>query len=171
MLRQLITSKTRLRLLLKFFVRSENEAYLRQLAKEFNDSANAVRVELLRLTSEELLLTRDAGNTIMYRANKDHEYFEDIQRLVWRFTKWEEMKEICESPAVKQIYLGEFNEEKSFEYIVVYDMDQAGTGHMIFPKPGAPISMMSAEQFEEQKKSRTSCFKIWDYSYLSQLTK
>lgn len=171
MLRHLITSKTRLRLLLKFFVQEQNEAYLRQLAKEFNDSANAVRVELMRLTNEDFLLTRDAGNTIMYRANKDHEYFGDIQRLVWRFTKWEEMKHICDSPVVKEIYLGEFNEAKSFEYIVVHDLDNAGAQHLFFPEEGTPVTIMSPEQFAEQKKSRKSCFKIWDYSYRSQLTK
>ena len=50
MLDALITSKTRIRLLVKFFLNPTMKAYLRQLADEFGESTNAVRVELNRLT-------------------------------------------------------------------------------------------------------------------------
>ena len=44
MLDTLIQSKTRLKLLLRFFLNPESSAYLRGLAQEFDESTNAVRV-------------------------------------------------------------------------------------------------------------------------------
>ena len=49
MLDALITSKTRVRLLVKFFLNPTMKAYLRELASEFDESTNSVRLELNRL--------------------------------------------------------------------------------------------------------------------------
>ena len=45
MLNQLITSKTRLRLLLKFFISQANRGYLNGLANEMGESINSIRKE------------------------------------------------------------------------------------------------------------------------------
>ena len=50
MLDSIITSKTRLKLLIKFFVSSTNKGYLRGIAEEFNESTNAIRKELNQLS-------------------------------------------------------------------------------------------------------------------------
>ena len=47
MLESLITSKTRLRLLIKFFLNIANKGYLNSLANEFGESTNSVRKELI----------------------------------------------------------------------------------------------------------------------------
>ena len=49
MLGELITSKTRLRLLIKFFVSQANRGYLNGLANEMGESTNAIRKELNHL--------------------------------------------------------------------------------------------------------------------------
>jgi hypothetical protein len=49
MLQALITSRTRIKLLLKFFLNSSNTSYLRDLAAEFGESTNAIRLELNHL--------------------------------------------------------------------------------------------------------------------------
>lgn len=82
MLESLITSKTRIKLLLKFFVNPETRAYLRSLAGELGESTNAVRVELNRLTKAGLLTTVANGRTKLYQANTLHSLFPDIQNLV-----------------------------------------------------------------------------------------
>ena len=46
MIETLISSKTRVKLLLKFFLNSRNTAYLRNLEEEFEESTNGIRVEL-----------------------------------------------------------------------------------------------------------------------------
>ena len=85
MLDTLITSKTRIRLLLKFFLNPETNAYLRELSTEFNESTNAIRVELNRLTDANLLQSNRSGRTILYRANRDHTLFRDIQNVVRKY--------------------------------------------------------------------------------------
>ena len=61
MLESLITSKTRTKLLLKFFLNPGTSAYLRGLAEEFGESTNGVRVELNRLSEAGLLESADEG--------------------------------------------------------------------------------------------------------------
>ena len=51
----LISSKTRIKLLIRLFVNPATRAYLRELAKEFGVSTNSVREELNQLTEAKLL--------------------------------------------------------------------------------------------------------------------
>ncbi len=81
MLESLITSKTRARLLLKFFLNPGTSAYLRGLADEFGESTNGVRVELNRLSEAGLLECADEGRTKVYRANTAHPLFPELQRI------------------------------------------------------------------------------------------
>ena len=85
MLETLITSKTRLKLLLKFFMNPETRAYLRELASEFGESTNGIRLELNSLTKAKLLKSRNVGRTVVYRANKNHTLFTDIQSVVQKY--------------------------------------------------------------------------------------
>jgi hypothetical protein len=50
MLKTIITSETRIKLLLKFFLNPTTSGYLRQLAKEFGESTNSIRLELNKLS-------------------------------------------------------------------------------------------------------------------------
>lgn len=84
-LNSLITSKTRVKLLLKFFLNQGTQAYLRSLADEFGESTNAVRVELNRLTKAGLLETETDGRTKLYRANTSHSLFPDLHSLVKKY--------------------------------------------------------------------------------------
>jgi predicted transcriptional regulator len=92
MLDSLVTSKTRVKLLLKFFSHN-NSGYLRSLAKEFDESTNAVRVELNRLTEAGLLTSGDAGKTKMYRANNQHPFFDEIRNMVSKFLGLDQLLE------------------------------------------------------------------------------
>ena len=85
MLESLITSKTRLNLVLKFFLNPETEAYLRSLAEEMGESTNGIRVELDRLTKTNLLEKRNNGRTILYKANKSHPLFPELNSIVRKF--------------------------------------------------------------------------------------
>ena len=50
MLGELITSKTRLRLMIKFFISQANRGYLNGLASEMGESTNSIRKEFKPLT-------------------------------------------------------------------------------------------------------------------------
>ena len=92
MLDSLVTSKTRIKLLLKFFSHA-NSGYLRSLAKEFEESTNSVRVELNRLTDAGLLLSEDEGKTKVYRANQSHPFYTEIRNMVSKFLGLDELVE------------------------------------------------------------------------------
>jgi hypothetical protein len=85
MLNTLITSKTRINLLLKFFLNPGTKAYLRELAKEFGESTNAIRVELNRLSEAKLIKSTNLGRKVIYRANNKHNLFRDIQSVVRKY--------------------------------------------------------------------------------------
>ena len=92
MLESLVTSKTRIKLLLKFFAHA-NSGYLRSLAKEFDESTNSVRVELKRLTEAGLLVSEEEGKTKVYRANKQHPFFSEITTMVSKFLGLDDLME------------------------------------------------------------------------------
>ncbi|MCG6910329.1 MAG: ArsR family transcriptional regulator [Deltaproteobacteria bacterium] len=78
----LITSKTRIKLLVRFFFNPTVKSYLRELANEFDVSTNAVRGELSQLTKTELLISKKSGRLVYYKANVDHPLFADLKSMV-----------------------------------------------------------------------------------------
>ena len=93
MLETLITSKTRLRLLIKFFVSISNKGYLNSLADEFGESTNSVRKELNNLTSAGYLKKQNENNKVVYKANVSHPLFKVIQKIVHKHLGIEEILE------------------------------------------------------------------------------
>tara|TARA_B100001769_G_C22053245_1_gene566155 strand:- start:70 stop:615 length:546 start_codon:yes stop_codon:yes gene_type:complete len=85
MLDSIVTSKTRVKLLMKFFLNPENRGYLRGLATEFGDSTNSVRIELNRLVNADLLSSKSSGRVIEYKANVKHSLFKEINSLVGKY--------------------------------------------------------------------------------------
>ena len=82
MLESLITSKTRLNLLIKFFVNIANKGYLNSLANEFGESTNSVRKELNNLTNAGYLKRKEIHNKVFYSANVKHPLFEVLQSVI-----------------------------------------------------------------------------------------
>ena len=93
MLDSLITSKTRLRLLIKFFLNIANKGYLNGLANEFGESTNSVRKELNNLSSAGYLEKFSENNKVIYKANASHPLFKIIQRIVKKHLGIEEILE------------------------------------------------------------------------------
>lgn len=81
----LITSKTRIKLLMKFFINSNTKAYLRNLSSEFGESTNAIRQELNRFEQADLLQSETVQNKKVYRANIQHPYYGDLHRLLLKY--------------------------------------------------------------------------------------
>ena len=78
----LIGSKTRVKLLMRFFFNPEAQSYLRELAKEFNVSTNAVREELNQLKKTDLLTSEKNGRQVFYKANTRHPLFPELKSMV-----------------------------------------------------------------------------------------
>ena len=82
MLETLITSKTRIKLLVRFFLNPESRSYLRSLANEFGESTNAIRLELNKFEEANLLTADLEGNRKFYKANQQHPLYEKVHGLV-----------------------------------------------------------------------------------------
>jgi len=78
----LISSKTRIKLLIRFFFNPSTRSYLRELANEFNVSTNSVREELNQLTRTELLTSQKSGRQVFYKANQKHPLFPELKSMV-----------------------------------------------------------------------------------------
>jgi len=78
----LITSKTRIRILMRLFLNPGGNAYLRELADEFAVSPSQVKDELSQLSAAGLLESEKQGRQIHYRANTRHPLFPELQSMV-----------------------------------------------------------------------------------------
>tara|TARA_B100000963_G_scaffold361603_1_gene398048 strand:+ start:3444 stop:3956 length:513 start_codon:yes stop_codon:yes gene_type:complete len=83
MLQDIIKSKTRINLLVKFFTNIDNFGHLSSLASEFNESTNSVRKELNNLTKAKILKKKIQKNKVIYSANQNHPLFNNIQKLIF----------------------------------------------------------------------------------------
>ncbi|MEW5772911.1 MAG: winged helix-turn-helix domain-containing protein [Thermodesulfobacteriota bacterium] len=85
MLTQLFTSRTRIKLLLKLFLNPDVSCYLRELAKEFGASPNAIKEELDSLSAAGYLDKRQQGRSIYYKADTKHPFFPEINSIVRKY--------------------------------------------------------------------------------------
>ena len=86
MLDALISSKTRIKLLLKFFLNPESSSYLRSLEGEFGESTNSIRIELNRFEDAGMLHSFNDGNRKMFKANIGHPLFKEVRNIVLKHT-------------------------------------------------------------------------------------
>jgi hypothetical protein len=127
----LITSKTRIKLLLKFFLNPDNSAYLRGLETEFGESSNAIRLELNRLEEAEMLHSELQGNRKLFKVNRLHPLYSEITSIV---RKYFGLDVIIDSIAnrlgnLKAVYLtGEIAKGRDIgliDLVLVGDIDQS----------------------------------------------
>ena len=85
MLQSLITSKTRVKILLKFFLNYQNVCHLRGLESEFGESSNSIRLELISLENAGLLNSTLKGNKKLYYANTNYPLFFEINSMLKKF--------------------------------------------------------------------------------------
>ena len=93
MLGELIASKTRLRLLIKFFISQANRGYLNGLANEMGESTNSIRKDLNHLHGAGYLDKVKVDNKIEYKANTNHPLFEVLRKVVLKHLGLEDVVE------------------------------------------------------------------------------
>jgi predicted transcriptional regulator len=130
MLDSLITSKTRIKLLLKFFLNSDTRGYLNSLAKEFGESTNAVRLELNRLTKAGLLESDSEGRTKVYHANMKNPLFPEINNLVRKYLGIDIVEEVIDKLGnVESAYItGDYAKGKDsgvIDLVIVGDINRS----------------------------------------------
>lgn len=103
----LITSKTRLKLLLRFFLNQNLSGYLQGLSKELDENTNSVRVELNRLEAAGLLSSELQGRRKLYHVNTAHPLTSDITSIVRKVSGIDALVErVVENlPGLKQVWV------------------------------------------------------------------
>lgn len=162
MLDSLITSKTRIKLLLKFFLNPETKAYLRGLADELGESTNAIRVELNRLNEAGLLETNLSGRTKLYKANKRHPLFPDINSLVKKNLGIDKVETILADLGTVDIALitGDYAkgiDSGIIDLIIVGKIDRAYLQHLVdkaedLIKRKIRVLVLSKEEYQKLKE-------------------
>ncbi len=131
MIETLISSKTRIKLLLKFFLNSNTTSYLRSLEGEFGDSSNAIRIELNRLEGAGMLSSEVKGNKKYFKANTTHPLYQEVHNIVRKYVGIDRIVEhvINRLGDVRYVYLtGEFARGVNcdvIDLVFVGDIEQA----------------------------------------------
>tara|TARA_B100000965_G_scaffold70431_1_gene55602 strand:+ start:161 stop:673 length:513 start_codon:yes stop_codon:yes gene_type:complete len=94
MLNEIITSKTRLRLLIKFFISQANRGYLNGLANEMGESTNSIRKELNHLHDAGYLKKLKQDNKVEYQVNIKHPLYETLRKVVLKHLGLEDLVEV-----------------------------------------------------------------------------
>lgn len=107
MLDTLITSKTRIKLLLRFFLNSSTSSYLRNLEADFDESTNSIRLELNRFEKAGLLVSGKEQNRKVYKANTRHPLFPDINNILRKYVGFDQIidKVLGHLGSVKKAYI------------------------------------------------------------------
>ena len=123
MLNKLITSKTRLRLLIKFFISQANKGYLNGLANEMGESTNSIRKELNHLHDAGYLKKIKNDNKIEYQVNSNHPLYETLRNVVLKHLGLEDIVEtVLEKMGNinKIILIGDYAEGKDTGNIEIF---------------------------------------------------
>jgi hypothetical protein len=107
MIETLISSKTRIKLLVKFFLNSKVRGYLRGLEEEFGENSNAIRLELNRFEDVGMIESKMEGNKKIFAANVKHPLFKDIHSIVKKYIGLDAIIEhiIAHLGEVEKVYL------------------------------------------------------------------
>ena len=82
MLKPLFSSRTRIKLLKKFFLEPEKEFYGRELTRVCGEQINSVRRELDNLSKINLIKKRREGKIIYFKVNKDFLFFNEMLSII-----------------------------------------------------------------------------------------
>ena len=164
MLETLITSKTRIKLLLKFFLNIQNSSYLKKLEVEFADSSNGIRVELNKLEEAGLLVSQLDRNKKVYRANSANPIYQEIHSLLLKYTGLDQVVDqiLNQLGELESAYLtGTLAlgiDTKSIEVLLVGNLNQGYLQQLITKvesliQKKISYQLFSATEFQIQKDS------------------
>ena len=173
MLESLITSKTRIKILLKFFLNVQMKSYLRGLEAEFGESSNAIRLELNRMEKAGLLEAETEGNRKVFHANTKHPLFNDLHSIVRKHVGLDSIiEEIAEKlGSLKRVYLtGSFVKGQDSRVIdlllVAESIDKNYLNDLVEKAEGVinrKIRLLTINPEEESLYlENEACFLVWE---------
>ena len=86
MLDVIVSSETRVKLLIKFFLNNGNRSYLKELEKDYGVTKHILSSELANLEKAGLLMSETESNRRYYTANHEHPFYNEIVSIVRKST-------------------------------------------------------------------------------------
>ncbi|MHB1336002.1 MAG: winged helix-turn-helix domain-containing protein [Candidatus Humimicrobiaceae bacterium] len=81
---ELTKSKVRRKILSYFFSNTEQELYLREIARLIDEDPGNLSKELSKLEKEQLFISRFRGNQKYYYLNKEYPLFNEIKSVIFK---------------------------------------------------------------------------------------
>ena len=172
MLETLITSKTRIKMLLKFFTNSHATAYLRGMAEEFGESTNSIRHELNNLSNAGYLISKEEGRTILYRANTQHPLYNEVRNLVHKYLGFDKIVDniLCRLGDLQMAFIvGDYAKGKDVGTIELVLVGSVNKNYLykLVDKAKAllhrniQIELITVEEFEQNRERFGTALLIW----------
>ena len=126
----IITSKTRINILMRLFLNPKQRAYLRELSGDFSTSPGVIKEELKNLSRAGLLEQSKNGRQILYQANKKHPLFPELHSMVKKALGMDKILDSIINRLGKLEYallIGDYAQGKDtgiIDLILVGDIDQ-----------------------------------------------
>ena len=166
----LITSKTRLKLLLRFFLNQNLSGYLQGLSKELDENTNSIRVELNRLEEAGLLRSELQGRRKLYQVNVAHPLTSDITSIVRKVAGIDALvdKVVDNLPGLSQVWicgaLARGIQGDSIDCVLIgTDLNSkyiAGLSARVKELTGKKVNTQVLEQMPDEK--REQCLLVWE---------
>lgn len=166
----LITSKTRLKLLLRFFLNQNLSGYLQGLSKELDENTNSIRVELNRLEEAGLLSSELQGRRKLYQVNLAHPLTSDITSIVRKVSGIDALvdKVVENLPGLSQVWvsgpLARGIQGDSIDCLLIgTDLNSkyiAGLSARVKELTGKKVNTQVLEQMPDEK--REQCLLVWE---------
>jgi predicted nucleotidyltransferase len=87
MLKKILISRVRIRILEKYLLNPNSSFHVRGLVRELNEEINAVRRELINLESAGLLKSKKDKNMIVYTLDNSSDYITELRTLFFKNSK------------------------------------------------------------------------------------
>ena len=166
----LITSKTRLKLLLRFFLNQNLSGYLQGLSKELDENTNSIRVELNRLEEAGLLSSELQGRRKLYQVNLAHPLTSDLTSIVRKVAGIDALvdKVVDNLPGLSQVWicgaLARGIQGDSIDCVLIgTDLNSkyiAGLSARVKELTGKKVNTQVLEQMPDEK--REQCLLVWE---------
>jgi hypothetical protein len=163
MIETLISSKTRIKLLLKFFLNSSNKGYLRGLEEEFGESSNAIRLELNRFEQVGMITSDVEGNKKFFKANTRHPLFSDIHSIIKKYIGIDKIIDhiVTHLGDINEVYLtGDF--AKGISNATIIDLEFVGNVNINYL-----VDLVSKVEPLIHKKIRFVAYSAQEFAALS----
>ena len=170
----LITSKTRIKILMRLFFNPGETAYLRKLADDLQTSPSQIKDELEQLRNAKLLVSKKDGRQVFFSANQEHPLFSELHSMVRKALG---MDEILESiikrlgNLQKAMLIDDYAEGRDtgiVDLVLIGDIDQANLMDLTakterYIERKIRTLTMSQEEYKEQGSilDRRPQFVLW----------